>query len=135
MLDDTSLSIVGKEPKLPDMVQQATTPQPQPTGDGEIVLPFALERLIDDTRNNTDEIRLALIKRAIAGRSKYGTYLRTHNGRNAGVDYLQEQLDAIMYATQLHMENSSPVTARMIDLAVQAAKLAMDEIKRLQGHA
>ena len=45
----------------------------------------------------------------------------------APIIYLQEQLDAIMYATQAYMEKPTPRTARLIDLAVRAALLAMQE--------
>lgn len=40
----------------------------------------------------------------IKGFKKYGTHLRTFNGRNAYHDFMQELVDALMYATQLNME-------------------------------
>lgn len=38
------------------------------------------------------------------GLEKYGTYLKTFNGRNAYHDFMQELVDCLMYATQLNME-------------------------------
>lgn len=42
--------------------------------------------------------------RADFGKDKYGTFLRTGNGRNALVDAYQEALDLCMYLKQLLME-------------------------------
>lgn len=62
-----------------------TLHEPPPTGEGTIVLPFVLEDFA---------------KRAEMGREKYGTYLRTHNGRDALVDAYQEACDLVMYLKQ-----------------------------------
>ena len=45
-----------------------------------------------------------LTKRAMFGKNKYGTFLKTHNGRSALKDLLDELLDAAMYIEQLIME-------------------------------
>lgn len=88
-----------------------TTPdierQPSPTGSG-----------IDVTADvcGLPEVSLelaeALRRRSVEGAKKYGTPLRTNNGRNAAVDCYQELLDAIVYAHQAHLEyletNSRP---------------------------
>lgn len=42
--------------------------------------------------------------RAEAGKLKYGTYLETHNGRDALMDMYQEMIDMVMYAKQALME-------------------------------
>jgi len=65
------------------------TPEPAPTGNGKIVL---------------DEVLKDLKERAEAGMEKYGTYLRTNNGRKALVDAYQEQCDNLMYMKQYLME-------------------------------
>ncbi len=67
----------------------ATSDQPEPTGDGEPVVP----KIIAD-----------LEERQEMGRDKYGTVLRTHNGRDALTDAYQEVLDLACYFRQLIME-------------------------------
>ena len=66
--------------------------QPQPTGNGEIVY----LAVIEDMR-----------KRAEIGKSRYGTYLRTHNGRNALRDAYEEAMDLCMYLKQLMLEDGN----------------------------
>ena len=60
-------------------------PQPAPTGEGTVVL---------------DLVVVDLMTRADAGVEKYGTLLRTNNGRDALVDAYQEALDLCMYLRQ-----------------------------------
>ena len=67
----------------------AATPQPPPAGSGTPVL----AGVVSD-----------LIARAEMGRQKYGTCLRTHNGRDALMDAYQEALDLVMYLKQCIME-------------------------------
>jgi hypothetical protein len=50
------------------------------------------------------EFDKAFDEQASKGFDKYGTYLKTFNGRNAYHDFLQELVDCLMYATQLNME-------------------------------
>jgi len=45
-----------------------------------------------------------IIARAEAGRSKYGTYLQTNNGRDALLDAYQEAIDLVMYLRQALLE-------------------------------
>lgn len=66
--------------------------QPRPTGDGEIVY----LAVIEDMR-----------KRAEVGKSRYGTYLRTHNGRDALRDAYEEAMDLCMYLKQLMLEDEN----------------------------
>lgn len=73
----------------------AAKPEPEPTGNGEIVL---------------FEVMQDLINRAQVGKEKYGTYLRTQNGRNALNDALQEALDLVMYLKQAIMEREKTCT-------------------------
>lgn len=83
--------ICGKSP----FSGKAAKPEPEPTGNGEIVLFEVMQDLID---------------RAQAGKKKYGTYLRTHNGRNALNDAYQEHLDALMYIKQELMQREKACT-------------------------
>ena len=52
------------------------------------------------------------------GYRKYGTYLRTFNGRDAYGDFLAEQVDGLMYATQLYLEAQT-----FVDLTDRAVAL------------
>ena len=70
---------------MKDAQNAAAVPQPPPQGDGWIVLHAVTQDLKD---------------RAEAGRAKYGTYLRAHNGRDALMDAYQEALDLCMYLRQ-----------------------------------
>lgn len=60
-------------------------PEPEPTGDGEVVVDMVIKDLGD---------------RAEFGENKYGTKLRTNNGRNALMDAYQEAIDLVMYLRQ-----------------------------------
>lgn len=42
--------------------------------------------------------------RARMGKERYGTYLRTRNGRNALLDAYQEALDLVLYLRQVLLE-------------------------------
>lgn len=92
----------------------ATMKQPAPTGNGETVHIKVLERLSErEWSLLADDIR----ERAEMGKANYGTYLKTHNGREALVDLYQELLDAIAYATQVDIEcngNDDTVNSEMV---------------------
>lgn len=65
------------------------TEQPLPVGNGEVVYLAVIEDMH---------------QRAELGRSRYGTYLRTENGRDALRDAYEEALDLCMYLKQAMME-------------------------------
>lgn len=71
-------------------MNRAASHEPDPTGNGTTVLPLVLQDLKD---------------RAEMGKQKYGTYLRTMNGRSALMDAYQEALDLVMYLRQEIEEN------------------------------
>jgi len=71
----------------------AATPQPAPTGDGADVTALVIADLA---------------ARREAGTRKYGTPLRTHNGRRALVDAYQEALDLCVYLRQEIEEQREP---------------------------
>lgn len=106
----------------------AYTPEPPPTGDGAIVL----DRAVFAARHihNDEWLAKALISRAEIGKAKYGDYLRTNNGRNAVVDYLQEQLDAIMYATQAFLEGDGDECSELLAMSIWAAQAAHNMIEK-----
>lgn len=63
----------------------ASNPQPSPTHGVKVVVDIVLQ-----------DIR----ERAEVGKIKYGTYLKTHNGRIALWDAYQEAIDLVMYLRQ-----------------------------------
>lgn len=65
-------------------------PQPPPTGEGESVTDLAMSY----------QFKQLLEKRRKQGLERYGTELRTHNGRWALADMTQEAVDGLLYATQ-----------------------------------
>lgn len=71
-------------------MSDAAIEQPAPVGEGRVVL---------------DAVVSDLQERAIMGKEKYGTFLRTNNGRNALLDAYQEALDLVMYLKQRLMED------------------------------
>ncbi len=73
----------------------ATEKQPEPLGEGEDVTASVcgLARV-------SPLLAEALRRRSVEGAKKYGTVLRTNNGRDARVDCYQEVLDGIVYAHQ-----------------------------------
>ena len=71
--------------------RKAATPEPTPTGNGHFVL---------------FEVLKDICARADAGQKKYGTMLRTENGRDALNDALQEAIDLVFYLKQKTMEES-----------------------------
>lgn len=81
------------------MTAAATAAQPAPSGDGVdvteslVALPHVPTELAQD-----------FARRSLQGRAKYGTTLRTHNGRDALVDAYQELLDAAVYLQQAYLE-------------------------------
>lgn len=70
----------------------AATPQPSPRPGQDVVY----KRVMDDIQARVE-----------AGYAKYGTYLQTHNGRDALTDAYQEAIDLVMYLAQMLMERES----------------------------
>lgn len=81
------------------MTSPDTERQPPPTGSG-----IDVTADICGLPEVSLELAEALRRRSVEGAKKYGTPLRTNNGRNAAVDCYQELLDAIVYAHQAHLE-------------------------------
>lgn len=96
--------------------RRAAVPQPAPTGEGTPVLPAVLAHPLVTPRMRAD-----LQARAIDGAEKYGTVLRTHNGRVAIVDAYQEALDGVMYLAQGVLEVGDPRVRSLLDCAVEIA--------------
>jgi len=80
-------------------IGSAATPQPHPTGEGQVVIEHVIQ---------------GLEARAEFGLKKYGTLLRTSNGRDALVDAYQEALDLVMYLAQAIMEREEALEQESI---------------------
>jgi hypothetical protein len=52
-------------------------------------------------RTVADYVLADIQERIAVGEAKYGTKLKTNNGRDALIDLYQELLDAVMYTRQL----------------------------------
>lgn len=94
--------------------------QPQPTGNGRIVL---FEAIAYTNGHKYEWLRELLLARAVQGKEKYKTYLRAHNGRNALQDALDEALDGLMYATQENMQTPSYEAEELQRIFLEAAQL------------
>lgn len=68
------------------------SPQPPPTGDGDPIVDLVLQDIE---------------ARVMAGEKKYGTKLKTFNGRDALVDAYQEALDLVFYLRQAIAERDA----------------------------
>lgn len=77
----------------------ARTPEPPPSGDGELVSMSLLVAL-----ECHPELHQLVLERDAFGRSKYGTGLRCCNGRDALNDARQEIGDCLQYLWQARME-------------------------------
>jgi len=73
-------------------MMDAATTQPAPLVGKQTVLPLVIEDLQS---------------RAEHGKLQYGTYLQTHNGRDALLDAYQEALDLVMYLKQALLERGT----------------------------
>jgi hypothetical protein len=71
-------------------------------------------------------VREDLVARAEFGLKKYGTQLRTNNGRDTVNDLYQEVLDAIMYAMQARMEGKHAGT--LVESFLTLAQLIAKEL-------
>src|SRR5271168_129308 len=97
--------------------EDAARVQPMPTGNGiDVAVEVAkdlraleLEFIAEDT-----EARIRL------GEQKYGTRLKSHNGRDAMLDLYQEILDGCNYAKQLVIEgkDNGNLFKQLVGLAV-----------------
>lgn len=91
------------------------SPEPPPLAIGDSVTDVAL-RLTTDER-----LRALLVHRQHQGIARYGTELRSHNGRDVRHDLCQELVDALLYATQLRIETGEDGLRRQIEALLSLA--------------
>ena len=66
-----------------------------------------------------------LIDRAEVGKEKYGTYLMTHNGRDALMDAYQEACDLLMYLGQCILERDNDLQLQLLFTQVEMILLQL----------
>lgn len=104
-----------------DNPEFAAQVQALPTGNG---IDIAVEAANELKNMGLPHIAEDIEARIRMGEKKYGTRLKSHNGRDAMLDLLQEALDAINYAKQLQIEGLDDGTFfnKSVDLAVAIRK-------------
>jgi hypothetical protein len=97
--------------------EDAAKVQPMPTGNG---IDVAVEVAKDLRTLGAETIAEDVEARIRLGEQKYGTRLKTHNGRDAMLDLYQEVLDGCNYARQLVIEDKDDgmLFAQLVALAV-----------------
>jgi hypothetical protein len=83
-------------------VSDATNRQQLPTTSG--ISEDVLESLRDEL---PDDVFAFLEERVLMGEKKYGSRLKTFNGRDPWIDAKQEAADGIMYGRQIHNEGGT----------------------------
>jgi hypothetical protein len=112
----------------PEFQEFAAKSQPLPTGNG---IDVAVEVARDMRGWGHAQIADDIEARIRMGEKKYGTRLKTHNGRNAMLDLYQEALDALNYAKQLQLENEE-TDEFSVDVYRRFAALATEIEARLK---
>lgn len=101
-------------PGAPELVRRLLEPQPSPVGDGDSVTDAALAMVTSPI------VRELLLARREQGLARYGTELRSWNGRNPTADLAQELTDALLYATQREMQNQEPYPGHLFEVLESA---------------
>lgn len=96
----------------------AAIAEPAPTAGVRVVLDVAVGR------TRVTELQDDLKARAEMGKAKYGTYLRTFNGRDALTDAYQEALDLVMYLVQVNLETGNQHAMLELDALALAERLS-----------
>lgn len=115
------------------MHNPATQQQPEPRPGGESVTDWLLSYMGANAPTHREILAADIEARREFGIKRYGTELRTHNGRSALTDLYQELLDACQYAAQDYLEK--PETGRMFVLhgVIGLACMVKGEIERRES--
>jgi|SRR5208282_1897984 len=97
--------------------------QPLPThGQVDVAVEAAEELRVRGLHEIAEDIEA----RILLGERKYGSRLKTHNGRDALLDLMQECLDSINYAKQVQLEGLD--TGGLFEKAVEITVLVKQKI-------
>lgn len=113
---------------------QARQPVPR-EGTGALVWPLVVAALPPAPSEVCRVVEALLADRVELGLGRYGHRLRTENGRNQFVEYLEERLDAVMYLTceQVAHPSDEDVAALLEDeirLLYRAIRVWMRRMER-----
>lgn len=119
--------------------------QPKPTDGKELVFPEAMRCLREFVDGDRPELNFALEpciarlhRRVEQGHAKYGTYLKTFNGRDAIRDAWEEAADLVFYLTQAGLECENPgrrgVLWSCLEKAQEALLLLTEEEIATENH-
>jgi hypothetical protein len=93
--------------------------QKLPTGDGEDVAQEVVRLLRADAY--TALLIPDIEARIASGEKKYGTRLKTNNGRNVDLDLYQEVLDSLNYSMQAYLQTGNYEYREIFSLEVAIA--------------
>jgi hypothetical protein len=97
----------------------AATRQQLPTGDGQDVAHEVVRVL--STAADTSILIADIESRVASGEKKYGTRLKTNNGRNVDLDLYQEILDAMNYSMQAFLQTGDREYLHIFNVQVTMA--------------
>jgi len=119
------------------MIIDAALRQQLPTGDGKDVAGFVVQLFGHPPWDSAACLIPDIEARVASGEKKYGTRLKTNNGRNALLDLYQEVLDGVNYAAQNILEAAGKPDAAvvvepylkvfqdLVDIAIRVKKLLL----------
>lgn len=81
--------------------------------------------------SESPELQTVCTERHKLGTKKYGVALKSGNGRDAWVDMVQELMDALAYATQLHLEAPDEKTS----FIVRRCRVLLLDVWSMRQHA
>lgn len=110
-----------------------STAQPPPLVDvpGAIAVHPAAADMLDSI--GLDPLASLVMERGDFGARKYGTPLRTNNGRDAVADALEEALDVLAYLTQKMLESDGIESRRWSAIFYSQAGIAEALRRELSG--
>lgn len=105
----------------------STATQPCPSGEGEDVLN---RMLLSGQWTIPESIKDAMKARVELGSRRYGTRLKTLNGRIPSIDCFQEIIDAVLYAAQEFYEHQEYDWYCIVEEAINLAMKIECSMKR-----
>lgn len=106
----------------------ATQQQPEPRPGGVSVTSLVIR---DVARSSTVLLQEAFLARRNLGIERYGTELKTNNGRDALTDAYQEGLDKALYLRQAIAEAVDAGERRRLDRLYRMELIALEEMAEM----